>query len=121
MSYVDIDYYKIIFQGAVIPDDEVNRQLRKSSDQIDSMTFNRIASKGFDSLSQFQQDKVRRAVCTQAEFIYQFGQYLDIPLEGFSAGSLSLNFKSVEAAGGVKTSEEVMNLLRSTGLTSRRL
>lgn len=120
MVYVTDEYYKNTYGGTVIPDTELTKQLDKASDQIDSMTFNRIVGKGFDSLTSFQQDKVKKAVCVHADFVYQYGPYLDMPLTGYSAGSISLSFKSVEA-GGIKTSEDVSNLLKPTGLTDRRL
>ena len=62
MSYVDYEYYKDTFQGTVL--DESNKhKLERSSDQIDSLTFNRIRAKGFDNLTDFQKDKIRKAVC----------------------------------------------------------
>jgi hypothetical protein len=76
---------------------------------------------GFEVLTLFQQVRVKKAVCAQAEYVYQYGAYLDTPLSGYSAGSISLSLKVVEAANGVKTSNEVINLLKATGLTDRRL
>ncbi|MHB8061259.1 MAG: head-tail connector protein, partial [Ruminiclostridium sp.] len=73
-----------------------------------------------NTLTTFQQDRVKKAVCAHADFIYQYGPYLNMPISGYSAGSISLSFKSVEV-GGIKTSEEVTNLLKATGLMDRRL
>lgn len=120
MPYADAEYYKITYGGTVIPDAELTRQLYRASDQVDSMTYNRIVATGIESLTSFQQDRVKKAVCSHADFQYQYGSYLNMPLTGYSAGSISLSFKSVEA-GGIKTSEEVTNLLKPTGLMDRRL
>ena len=120
MAYVTAEYYKNTYGGTVIPDAELSRQLDKASDHIDSMTFNRIIGKGFEQLTPFQQDRIKKAVCVHVDFVYQYGPYLDMPVSGYSAGSISLSFKSVEA-GGIKTSEDVTNLLKPTGLTDRRL
>lgn len=121
MAYADTAYYKGTYGGSTIPDTALSRQLEKASDQIDSMTYNRIAVLGFAALTEFQQAKVKKAVCSHADFIYQFGSFLGLPLSGYSAGSISLTLKTTEAGGGVKTAEEVVNLLRAAGLIDRRL
>lgn len=120
MSYVDKSYYQDMFKGSAIPDEYLEKQLERASDHIDIMTYSRIQAKGFDSLTLFQQTRVKKAVCYHAEFIYQYGAYLDIPLSGYSAGSVSLSFQAAESRG-IKTSQDVIDLLQSTGLTSRRL
>lgn len=121
MTYADPAYYREVYGGTAIPESAQALHLGKASEQIDSITYNRILASGFSSLSTFQQDRVRKAVCSQADFMYQYGAYLDMPVSGFSAGSVSLSFKTVDAAGGVKTSDVVVNLLKSTGLMDRRL
>lgn len=113
MSYVNEDEYK-----GIITDDLKNK-LERASDQIDSITFNRIVATGFDNLTEFQQDKIKKAVCMQADFIEEYGQYLNNPFSAFSAGSISvtLNRNSVKSINGVTTSNKVYNLLKQTGLT----
>lgn len=120
MAYADAEYYRNTYGGTAIPNEELTRQLEKASDQIDSMTFNRIVSAGIDGLTEFQRSRVKKAVCAHADFQYQYGPYLDMPVIGYSAGSISLSFKTV-VTGGIKTSEEVINLLKTTGLMDRRL
>ena len=121
MTYVDAVYYNNTYKDIVIPAEELERQLNQAEDHIDSLTFNRIPALGFDNLTDFQQENIRKAVCKQADFIYEYGDYLTMPIGGYSAGSVSLSFKAVESGGGIKTSDDVINLLKSTGLTSRRL
>ena len=118
MSYADVEYYKDTYGGTAIPDTEITKQLSRASDQIDSMTYNRIGARGFDSLTPYQRDKVKKAVCAQADFMYQYSPYLDLPVSGYTAGSISLTLKSGEA---VKTTDEVLGLLKYTGLTDRRV
>jgi len=120
MPYADAEYYQGDYGGSVIPIAELTRQLSKASDQIDSMTYNRIVAVGFEALTPFQQGRVKKAVCAQAEYVYQYGAYLDAPLSGYSAGSISLTLNVIET-NGVKTSNEVVNLLKTTGLTDRGL
>ncbi|WP_142414395.1 hypothetical protein [Hathewaya massiliensis] len=121
MSYVDNEYYKNEYGGNIISDKDLKQELNKASDQIDTLTYNRIVGIGFDNLTPFQQERVKKAVCYHADFIAQYGDYINMPLSGYSAGDISLSFKAKEGGGNIKTSDEVINLLRSTGLTSRRL
>lgn len=118
MSYVDEEYYNSHYN--TITNDLVNK-LEKASDQIDSITFNRIVGTGFSNLTEFQQDKIKKAVCLQANFNEQYGEYLNSPLSSFSAGSIKVSFNSdsVKNINGVTTTTEVYNLLNQTGLTCR--
>ncbi|MBG9737095.1 hypothetical protein [Paenibacillus alvei] len=120
MAYATADDYDRYGSGS-IPIVGLEKALQRASDQVDSMAYNRIVACGFDSLTPFQRANVVKAVCQQADFQYQYGDYLDAPLAGYSAGSVSLSFRSVEGAGGVKTTDTVIGLLRATGLTDRRL
>ncbi|WP_040209869.1 hypothetical protein [Clostridium polynesiense] len=117
MAYADLSYYKNTFRGNKIADESL---LERASDQIDSLTFNRINGVGFNSLTPFQQDKIKKAVCIQAEFIEQYGEYIDMPLSGYSVGDVSLSFTG-SVINGVTTTKEVLGYLKQTGLTSRRL
>lgn len=119
MAYVDSDYYKNTYRGSVIPDDEIDNKLEIASDDIDSLTYNRIIGIGFDKLTTFQQDKIKKAVCLQAEFIYQYADFINLPVDSYSAGSVSLSFG--KESNGVKTPDKVMNYLNQTGLTCRTL
>ncbi|MBE6051889.1 MAG: hypothetical protein E7214_14905 [Clostridium sp.] len=118
MCYVDEEYYNI---HSKIINDNLKNKLEKASEQIDSMTFNRIVAAGFDNLTEFQQSKIKKAVCLHVDFVEEYGQYLNNPLSAFSAGSISvtLNRDVVKSINGVTTSNEVYNLLKQTGLTCR--
>lgn len=120
MPYVDATYYKDTFGGTIIPDASLINKLERASDQVDSLTYNRIIGKSFDNLTEFQKDKVKKAICIHAEFMEQYGEYVDMPLNGFSAGSTSVSFNA-NNINGIATTQEVINYLKQTGLTSRRL
>lgn len=120
MAYATAEEYAQ-YGGSQIVVDDLPAALENASDQIDAMTYNRIAAGGLSALTAFQRIKVVKAVCQQADFFYQYGDYLNFPLSGYSAGSVSLSFKAVEGAGGIQTTEAVCSLLAATGLTSRRL
>ena len=78
MSYVDISYYKDNFKGDILNDDTLENRLERASDQIDKLTYNRIIGVEFKNLSPFQQDKIKKAVCLQAEFIEQYGEFINM-------------------------------------------
>ena len=62
MAYADATYYKEIYVGNAIPDEELTRQLERASDQVDTMCYNRIATARFDLLTTFQQERIKKAV-----------------------------------------------------------
>lgn len=117
MSYVDEAYYSS-FSNLI--KDNLNSKLERATDHINSLTYNRIVGLGFENFTPFQQDKVKKAVCLHADFIEQYGEYINMPLSGFTAGSISVNF-NVQKMNGITTTQEVINYLGQTGLTCRRL
>ncbi|MDM1006156.1 hypothetical protein QTJ04_07785 [Clostridium perfringens] len=120
MSYVDVSYYKDDFKGNILNDDTLKNRLERASDQIDKLTYNRIIGIEFKNLSPFQQDKIKKAVCLQAEFIEQYGEFINMPLSGYSVGSTSVSFNG-SIVNGITTTKEVINYISQTGLNSRRL
>lgn len=118
MIYVDSTYYKDTYKGTLIPDSQLDNKLELASDNIDSLTYNNIVAAGFDTLTQFQQDKVKKAVCFQADFLYQYGDYINLPVNSFSAGSISLNLGN---GSNISVPREVIHYLKQTGLTNRVL
>lgn len=113
------DYDK--YGDGVIPSEQLEKALDRASDQIDRLTYNRIVACGFDNLTPFQSTNVIKATCQQADFAFKYGDYLTMPLSGYSAGSTSMTFKAATGAGGVQTTDAVLDLLVPTGLTDRRL
>ena len=71
--YVDEDYYSNVFEGTLIPDYEIEKYLELAQEKIDSITKNRIVAIGFDNLTDFQKEKISKAICYQAEYIYENG------------------------------------------------
>lgn len=121
MSYADKTFYKDTFKGTTLPDDVIEQQLEFASYDIDSLTYNRITKKGFNSLTEFQQDKIKIANCMQAEFLYTYGDLLDSPISGYGAGSTSVSFDKEKISGqnGITTSKRTFGILKQTGLTVR--
>ena len=121
LSYTDFIYYRDTFHG-VLDEDQVIKLLDEASDQVDKLTYGRIRAKGFDNLTEYQQGLVKKAVCYQVDFINAYGDYLNMPLSGFSAGDISLSFnKDNQGPGGIIADKKTLSYLSQTGLTSRRL
>ena len=66
--YATPDYYRQEYCGKIVPEDELEKALRQASRHIDSLTYNRIAGRGFSNLTSFQQELIRDVVCQQADF-----------------------------------------------------
>lgn len=71
--YVSEKYYSDEFNGVKLPDDETEKYLKLAQEKIDSITFNRIVAIGFDNLTEFQKEKIKEAICYQAEYIFENG------------------------------------------------
>lgn len=122
MAYADGAYYKDTFKGTSIPDNELDRLLAAASDDIDAMTYNRIGGDtGLPVLTVFQQEKIRRAVCVQADFRHDYADLLNNPLSSYGINGVTMQWdKSVLVRQGTTiTTNAVIALLRQTGLTYR--
>ena len=58
--YVNEKYYSDEFSGVKLPDDKIEKYLKLAQEKIDSITFNRIVAIGFDNLTEFQKEKIKR-------------------------------------------------------------
>ena len=110
------------YSGA-IPAEEVEASLKRACRDIDSLTFNRIVEKGFENLTEFQQELVKEAVKLHADFCYDNAELLDSPLASYAINGVSMSFdkSKIVTIGGVTTSSEVYGLLMQTGLCCRSL
>lgn len=117
-QYVNIEYYKNTFKGTTLTDEnEINEYLTLASEKIDELTYNRIVAIGFDKLTDFQKEKIQRAVCKHADYIYENGTEMG-QISSFSVLDINVsmdNKNSIEAQFG--TNKEIYNLVKQTGLT----
>lgn len=116
-QYVNIEYYSNTFKGTIIPANDLDKYLTLASEKIDELTFNRIVKIGFDNLTDFQKEKVQRAICLHADYIYENGTEMG-QISSFSVLDINVsvdNKNSIEAKYG--TNRDIYNLLKQTGLT----
>ena len=125
--YVDIDYY-IANRKSSEPDAECTKDIQELLDlaemKVDEVTFNRIRGIGFDNLTEFQKDKVRKAVCVQADYIQEYGGYTDgePQIESYSVLDISVSVSGKQTAAeraGMATL--AYKLLEQTGFMRRAL
>lgn len=120
--YVDKKYYSDEFKGNEVPIDEIEEYLRLAQEKIDSITFNRIVAIGFNNLTKFQQEKIRDAICYQAEDIYENGYNNEDNRDASSYSVLDISV-SVDNSNSNKTiaqrknmSEMAYDYVHKTGL-----
>lgn len=120
-AYVTAEEYAAL--GFVsIPAEELPKLLRAASRQIDTLTFNRIIAKGFDKLTEFQQEIIKEVVCKQANFNYDNASALDSILDSYAINGVSMRFGTgfnVELLEGVPIQKTTYSLLEQTGLCWR--
>ena len=123
--YVDKEYYLNIFKGNIIPDKDIEKYLELSQEKIDSITFNRIVAIGFNNLTEFQREKISKAICYQADYIFQNG-YNDENNRNISSYSVLDISISVDNSNDNKTiaqklnmSEIAYDLVHKTGLDGK--
>ncbi|MFT4107739.1 MAG: hypothetical protein QM657_18450 [Lacrimispora sp.] len=122
VPYATPEYYKEIYKGSIVPDDELERILRQASRHIDSLTYNRIVGRGISSLTEFQQDVIREIVCLQADFEYENAEAIDTVLSSYSINGTSMQFGqgwNVFTDKGIAMKRDVYALLSQTGLSCR--
>lgn len=124
--YVDETYYKGDYKGKLIPDSEIVDKLRLAQEKIDSITHNRIVGIGFSNLTKFQQEKVKDAICSQADYIYEHGynDENDTDISSYSVLDISVNIdrsSKETTASKIHLSERTYNLIKETGLSNNIL
>ena len=123
--YVSKEYYQETFKGK-IPEKEIEKNLKLAQNKINRITFNRIVGKGFDNLTEFQQEKVRESICYQADYIFDNG-YNDednSDISSYSVLDISVNVQTKDNNSKTQAELECMSELAydaivQTGLTQR--
>ena len=69
MAYADYDFYTTSYYGNVVPGGDFLRLAQRASDFIDTMTFDRLV--GGLPTNERSQKRIKKAVCSLAELMYQ--------------------------------------------------
>ena len=123
--YINKEYYSNTFKGKTIPDEDIEKYLELAQEKIDSITYNRIVAIGFDNLTEFQKEKISKAICYQAEYIFKNG-YNDEDNRDISSYSVLDISVSVDNSSSNKTKAQKLNmsemaydLVHKTGLDGK--
>ncbi len=123
--YVDKKYYSDEFKGNKVPINEIEKYLRLAQEKIDSITFNRIVAIGFNNLTKFQQEKIKDAICYQAEYVYVNGYNNEDnrDVSSYSVLDISISVDNSNSnktiAQGKNMSEMAYDYVHKTGLDSK--
>ena len=116
-SYVTVEEYKKNYN--YIPDDSIEKSLKKASRHIDTLTFNRIQGIGFDNLTEFQKEIIKEVTCELANFEYENEDVITSVLNSYSINGVSMSFGdswNIKVLKGVAIPTELYETLSQTGL-----
>ena len=115
--YVTVEEYKKNYND--IPDDSIEKSLKKASRHIDTLTFNRIQGIGFDNLTEFQKEIIKEVTCELANFEYENEDVITSVLSSYSINGVSMAFGdswNIKVLKGVAIPTELYETLSQTGL-----
>ena len=122
--YINKEYYLNEFKGTMIPENDVENFLELAQEKIDSITYNRIVALGFENLTEFQRNKISKAICYQAEYIAENGYNNEnkSDISSYNVLDISINLKEKDAsqktnADNLCMSEIAYDFVKKTGLT----
>ncbi len=117
--YLSVEEY---LNNGGLTENDVEKYLLSASRHIDSLTFNRIAAKGFESLTEFQQEIIKTVCFDMANFEYENEDLINSVLQSYSINGVSMQFGNswnVAVINGVAIRRDTYNLLMQTGLCYR--
>ena len=103
-------------------EEDIEKYLISASRHIDSLTFNRIVAKGFENLTEFQQEIIKTVCFDMANFECENEDLINSVLQSYSINGVSMQFGSswnIAVVNGVAIRRDTYNLLAQTGLTYR--
>ena len=115
--YVTVEEYKKNYSD--IPDENIEKSLKKASRHIDTLTFNRIQGIGFDNLTEFQKEIIKEVTCELASFEYENEDVITSVLNSYSINGVSMSFGdswNIKVLKGVAIPTELYETLSQTGL-----
>lgn len=115
--YAAVEEYKKNYSD--IPDENIEKSLKKASRHIDTLTFNRIQGIGFDNLTEFQKEIIKEVTCELASFEYENEDVITSVLNSYSINGVSMSFGdswNIKVLKGVAIPTELYETLSQTGL-----
>ena len=108
-----------------LPEEDIAKATYEASRHIDSLTFNRIISKGYENLTDFQKEVLNIVCAKQAEFEYENAELLQSVLSSYSINGVSMGLATSEwnviVQNGVVMQRSTYEFLKQTGLCCHSL
>ena len=122
--YADKEYYENVYGGALIGEEQIEKQLTTAGRQIDTLTYCRIRSTRFENLTEFQKDQIRYVNCLLADFIYENKDELESMLSSYGINGVSMTFSNginVTKVQNIIIRTDIYAELVKTGLCCRMI
>ncbi|MGM0215064.1 hypothetical protein [Enterococcus sp. AZ109] len=124
--YVDEDYYKTEYEGAVVGDTDFPRFAKRASELIDALTDYQIPKIGLDKFSDQVQELIKKACCAQIEYYQVEGIEVNVTGLPASAQSETIGDYSYSSSNGYSSRQagrvapSCLAFLEGTGLLRKR-
>lgn len=118
------DYVNYYFYGnGGITSEKLTSKLHHASRLIDTLTYNRIKSIGFDNLTDYQKEIVKECCCKLADFVNDNSDLINGVINSYTINEVSVSYggMSVMLINGVVISKELYALLEQSGLCSSNM
>ena len=122
MGYVSYEYYISKYNHLKDLDiNDIQILLDEASNDIDSLTFNRIRAKQFDNLTDYQKEKIQTVICELMEFHYNNKDFLTSIFNQYNVNGtgFDMNNSNYIILNGVPILKNTYKKLEQTGLTYR--
>lgn len=121
MGYIDAEYYISNYNHLELDVEEIQMLLDEASNDIDILTFNRIRRIGFDSLTNYQIEKLQIVICELMEFHYNNKDFLTSIFNQYEVNGTGFNMNNNNyiIISGVPILKNTYKKLEQTGLTYR--
>ncbi len=101
MSYIDEAFYNDTFKGELVDTADFPSLSMRAEEIVEEMTMYRLTPTSFLAMSESTQDRVKRAVCAQIEYLEaNGGSDMDNGADLQSAGLGKFNYSKSAGAGG---------------------
>lgn len=124
MSYVDKDYYDVVFEGEPVDLADFPALLKRAEELVEELTLYRLSPESFQAMPGNTQERVKKAVCAQIEYLNANGgadmdNRSDIQSATLGKFSFSKSYGSSGNGESPLFAPRAERLLWPTGLTYR--
>lgn len=97
--------------------------IQQASEQIDTLTFQRIKYITFANLTNLQKDLIKAVCAGHIAFLSDYGDMLDSPLNSYSIAGVSMHWSDTGTVriSGIVMQKRLYDMLLQTGLCNRTL